>query len=724
MRRTPWSDSHVRLVVVFLVLVLVPSIFLGYFSLRAVEAERRAARVRVLENYERYAEIASRAVRQQLVELESSWQDLVPAREGWGARLADIGTAFEPGALAERSIAAAWIFGLDGVELHAGREQQPRIERADPLPTATEAHLLDGAVTRADAAEFDGNDPARAAAIYAELASRVANPRLRAIAWTEQARAALLAGDSAMALAASRRVLAEHPQALDLDNQPLHLVARLQIARTLEDRGAHADALDMLVELADDLRRTAPELAPSQFGFFRDRIDESLTRLAAAMPQAQRNNIERQRQDLRQLAKAPVGDLFFARKLQRKLVRAVTDEQLYSTRWRYVSDVAEEHPYLLAYTFLPDPTGTRVGGLLGLAVDLDHLSRTVLPDFLHELELSAEATLEIVDESGRRVIGESAPAGVAAIVESNLGEPFEFWNVAVRGPSPDSANRSVAFRTRVFLYLILVLLLTIAAGAVLLTVGLRRQARLAALKTSFVSSVSHELRTPLTSIRMYAEMLEMSGDRMTTSERQRQLAVIGSECQRLERLIDAVLDFASLQRGTKRFHFEYEEVGELVRRVAEDFREQAEAKGFRFEVQVDADLPEVRVDADAIRQVMLNLLSNAVKYSEDDRWIAVRAFRRRDEVGIEVEDHGIGIDPADQERIFDDFYRVDQRLSSARQGVGLGLTLVRRIVGAHHGRVTVDSAPQRGSRFTVWLPVEPAGTGATPPRAGGIPQEA
>jgi two-component system sensor histidine kinase SenX3 len=121
---------------------------------------------------------------------------------------------------------------------------------------------------------------------------------------------------------------------------------------------------------------------------------------------------------------------------------------------------------------------------------------------------------------------------------------------------------------------------------------------------------------------------------------------------------------------------------------------------------------------------MLNLLSNAVKYSEDERWIAVRVFRRGPEVGLEVEDHGIGIDPAEQERIFDDFYRVDQRLSSARQGVGLGLTLVRRIVGAHHGRVTVDSARHRGSRFTVWLPVEPAGTGAAPPQAGGIPQEA
>jgi len=102
----------------------------------------------------------------------------------------------------------------------------------------------------------------------------------------------------------------------------------------------------------------------------------------------------------------------------------------------------------------------------------------------------------------------------------------------------------------------------------------------------------------------------------------------------------------------------------------------------------------------------------------------VRAFRRDDAVGLQVEDHGIGIDPREHERIFQDFYRVDQQLSSARQGVGLGLTLVRRIVDAHHGRVTVESAPGRGSRFTVWLPVEPSAHDSATPPGGRVPQEA
>jgi signal transduction histidine kinase len=276
----------------------------------------------------------------------------------------------------------------------------------------------------------------------------------------------------------------------------------------------------------------------------------------------------------------------------------------------------------------------------------------------------------------------------------------------------------------VFLSLIAVLLLTIGAGAYLVFAGLRREARLANLKTNFVSNVSHELRTPLTSIRMYAEMLEMSGVRLSEHERQAQLAVIQSECGRLERLIDAVLDFASLTRGTKKFHFEYEEVGALVQAAATEFGEQATAAGFHYAIEVEPDLPELQLDADAIRQVLFNLLSNALKYSDTERWIAVRTSRHGEEIAIEVEDHGIGIAPADQHRIFEDFYRVDQRLSSARRGVGLGLTLVRRIVEAHRGRVAVESVPGRGSRFTVWLPIEPAAAGSTAAGRGPLPQEA
>ena len=414
---------------------------------------------------------------------------------------------------------------------------------------------------------------------------------------------------------------------------------------------------------------------------------------------------------------AAIGPAFFVRKIERKLFRAVIDAQPATLRMRSVSDLADGVPYLLALQYLPDAGGVQTRAVLGLEVDLQQLSIDLLPRYLRDLRLADAVDVALADGADRLVAGEPAALVDTPGARAPLAEPFEFWSIVVRGRTPVRAD-SEDLRTRALLSGVVVLLLTIVAGAIAIAVGLRRQARLATLKTTFVSNVSHELRTPLTSIRMYAEMLELHAD-LPAAERRRQLGIIRGECGRLERLIDAVLDFASLQRGTPTLHLEYEEFGALVQQAAEEFREQAESQGFEYVVEIEPDLPEVRVDADAMRQVVLNLLSNAVKYSDEKRWIAVRAARRGGGVGFEIEDHGIGIAPAEQERIFEDFYRVDQRLASDRPGLGLGLTLVRRIVTLHGGRVEVDSSPGRGSRFSVWLPVEQAAAGHRSPVSAG-----
>ena len=362
---------------------------------------------------------------------------------------------------------------------------------------------------------------------------------------------ALQAGDWDAALAAGQSVLAEAPEAVDLDNQPLRFYAGVSMARALAGRGEAARAAALLLDLDADLQGSSNALGARQYESLMTRIDSTLAAVRTALPDSARRALDSRRAALGARVKQPAGDTFFVRKLQRKLVRATMDEQPYSRRLLYLSEVADGQPYLLAYAYLPDSSATRIAGLLGLRVDLEQLSSKLLPGFLHELELSPDTWLEVVDDAGQRVIGAGPASPETARVTSSLAEPFDFWSVAVHGRGSQAALAAVEFRTTVFLSLIAVLLLTIGAGAYLVFAGLRREARLAALKTSFVSNVSHELRTPLTSIRMYAEMLEMSGDRLPEGERRAQLAVISGECGRLERLIDAVLDFASLARGTQ-----------------------------------------------------------------------------------------------------------------------------------------------------------------------------
>jgi signal transduction histidine kinase len=232
-----------------------------------------------------------------------------------------------------------------------------------------------------------------------------------------------------------------------------------------------------------------------------------------------------------------------------------------------------------------------------------------------------------------------------------------------------------------------------------------REMNLARLKSDFVANVSHELRTPLALIRLYAETLELG--RLTAKEKyQEYFRIIREESERLSALINNILDFSRIEAGRKEYEFKETDLGELVRTTLEAYRFQIEQNGFAFEEKIAADIPHVNVDREAIARSLLNLVNNALKYSKDQKYIGVSLYRTNGSVKLEVADHGIGIAPAEQEKIFEKFYRCGDPLVHNTKGSGLGLSLVRHIAQAHGGNVSVESTPQSGSKFTIALPIQ------------------
>src|SRR5258706_3723857 len=139
-----------------------------------------------------------------------------------------------------------------------------------------------------------------------------------------------------------------------------------------------------------------------------------------------------------------------------------------------------------------------------------------------------------------------------------------------------------------------------------------------------------------------------------------------------------------------------------------DLRFQIEQNGFAFEENISGDIPPVIVDREAIARSLLNLVNNALKYSKDQKYIGVSLYRANSRVNLEVRAHGIGIPPNEQEKIFEKFYRCGDPLVHNIKGSGLGLSLVRHIARAHGGDVLVESTPEKGSKFTIALPLDPA----------------
>jgi two-component system sensor histidine kinase SenX3 len=248
----------------------------------------------------------------------------------------------------------------------------------------------------------------------------------------------------------------------------------------------------------------------------------------------------------------------------------------------------------------------------------------------------------------------------------------------------------------------------LATSAGLVMVNARRSERLAAQQMDFVATVSHELRTPVAVIRSAAQNLA-AGVVHEPDQARRYGDLIEAEGRRLTDMVEQVLEYAGLSDTKRARTSRPMDAGRLVEDVVSATEALPEASQMAFEVRVDAGLPPVMADEDAIRRALLNLVGNALKYAADGGWIGLSAARGsgRDDkhVLISVADKGRGIPAEDLAHIFEPFYRGAMAHDRQIHGNGLGLSLVKRIVEAHGGRVAVKSAPGQGSTFTLYLPV-------------------
>jgi len=264
-------------------------------------------------------------------------------------------------------------------------------------------------------------------------------------------------------------------------------------------------------------------------------------------------------------------------------------------------------------------------------------------------------------------------------------------------------------RRRGWIYGIASILLLVAMmlGVALILRDISREKHLARLRADFISNVTHELKTPLTSIRMYAESILM-GRIKSVSAQNDYLSVVVNESERLKRMINNILEFSKMEKHKQEYHPVETKLSDILQKAINDMNYWLEEKGFKISFEIEGDII-VNVDPDKLHQVYTNLLSNAIKYSGDSRNIFIRLFRNTNEVITEIADEGIGIAKEDQEKVFEEFYRVDRQESGDITGTGLGLTVAREIVEGHGGKIYVESEIGKGSKFIVILPMNDAG---------------
>ncbi|MCA1554715.1 MAG: cell wall metabolism sensor histidine kinase WalK, partial [Chloroflexi bacterium] len=222
------------------------------------------------------------------------------------------------------------------------------------------------------------------------------------------------------------------------------------------------------------------------------------------------------------------------------------------------------------------------------------------------------------------------------------------------------------------------------------------------LKSTLLSVISHELKTPVALIKGYAGTLRRPDAHWDKDTLDQSLEIIEEEADRLNQLINNLLEASRVQAGGLKLRFGYVRLDRLAAKVASEFRTQTTKHN--IVVEFPTELPAIMGDEERLRELIGNLLSNAIKYSPQGGTIRVNGEATAREVRLSVADEGIGIAPDERERIFDRFYRVDNASARKTQGAGLGLFLVKAVVEAHGGRVWVESVVGKGSRFNIALP--------------------
>jgi signal transduction histidine kinase len=517
-----------------------------------------------------------------------------------------------------------------------------------PLPTqAPEAPAA--AFSEGEIVEFQQNDPAKAADWYRRLSGQKDAP-LRAGALLRLARVLRKGGQIPEAREAFTKLAAMNGTAVA--GAPADLVARLELC---ELSGRPEDAL----ALRQDLLRARWQLTRGQFAFYwseAGRLDgngQPVRPELAAWPDA----VAQAWSDLQRDPKLRGQDTFWV----------------------------DGHPFFVLWRGAPGRRAALV---------------TRPESLLKPLLAGKEVACAALDSEGRVVAGSKGSSGRAVV--RGVSETQVPWVLSFTG-APGTTEPGMVARKRFLVLVTVVTVLFLIAGAYFIARAVRRDLEVSRMQSDFVSAVSHEFRSPLTSIRQLSEMLA-EGRVPAQERRQLYYDTLVRESTRLQRLVEALLNFGRMEAGVRKYRFEETDAASLVEKVVSEFAPQIAGSGRHIELEGAHEVCPIDADPEALSVALRNLVDNALKYSPDCPTVWVQWGAENAHVAIRVRDRGMGIPASERRAIFQKFFRGTAAATANVKGSGVGLAMVRHIVAAHGGEISVVSEPGEGSTFTILLP--------------------
>ena len=696
-----------RVSLLFLLGIGVPSLLLGYLAFRGIQNDQALLEKNRIDGERRTADSITRAVANSIKATEEAFLAALPNRQGGSepalAPRLETFTAAHP--LVE--VVFLWQdahtirFPTAGLVFLPPGSTAP--VRADfRSPTASER------ARTAERLEFGQQNYPAALAGYEQALGRATDVQTRAELTSAVARVQRKAGLFPDAVASYLRIAQNFDQVRSTGGMPLGLASRLELASLYAATGDPARSLQTYADLYESLVKGAWILEEAQYDFCAQQVGEGIDSVLPRAPQDPRVGSQGRRfaalKDEEEKHKATARRILA---FSTGAARGIETELLSGPGAaagpfrRFVLE-AGGHSYLVS---LLARKANDAGASEGWGILFGPDSVKALLRQLLTAHASSEDTTWLVRGADDKVIlaSKRGPSGQFA-VSARFEDDFPNWSLEFYQITPRRLTTLLGARQGIYLYMFLLIAGILVFGSILTVRTVSHELELAKMKSDFVSTVSHEFKSPLTSVQQVAEMLQ-AGRVPSDERRQQYYDLLVEQSQRLCLLTDNILNLAKIEEGRKTFAFERLDVAALMKEILPAVQDRVRHEGFVIELKLEEPLPEVLADGEALAQAVTNLLDNAVKYSGQSRSIVVRSFVRDRQLVISVEDFGIGIRKDEAHRVFERFYRGGDELTRSVKGSGLGLTLVKEIVEAHHGTVRVESEPGRGSTFSIRLPL-------------------
>ncbi len=674
-----------RMLLLFFLTVVIPAGALGLIGLRALEADRIEME-RVFRGEERSLnDKLQHSLEAELWEIHDQLEHLSETASYDG--LAEVQKSYAGTLKNDSRYDGVILLGTRGDRFwvaenflevqHQETEEDPGWSRLEQLKVQ----------------EFGRRDLQAAADGYRQVAA-TSEGTLRLAALNDLGRTLVKKGDYLEAMEVYAQSLSDWPRILSSTDAPYLLIAGLRLYATAESLGRSGDALGQLIDVYEHMAEG--RIRSLGILSFYSRQYEQL------IDEACLENLEacREMTDLRERLRGTRSALELQDDVLTRVFNTVSSLQSFDDPRNMVLKIPKAPTLVVIGAPSRSPSEREPFFAVTL---LD--ARLLLGRILDALDLDETSLgVEIVDARDGLLASYGGERPSEGVTSTPLSELIPSWTVSSFHPR-ESDLWAPHFAARNFYIALTVILVAILLfGGFLTFRTVAQEAALIRVKGQLVSIVSHEFKSPITSMRTLVERLQ--DGLVERPERKHQyLAIIGSELQRLTRLVNNLLDFSRIETGGKQYRMVATDVSELLENLLRIFEPRAYQMGFSLETKIPHGLPVVRVDPDSLAQAVLNLLDNAIKFSEEVKTIGVSVLDRGETLAISVEDRGPGIPVQESERIFEASYRSRESEERDIPGIGLGLSIVRHIAEAHGGRVEVEPRPGGGSRFSLVLPV-------------------